>query len=311
MHPNDTCLNAHCIKVCKVYDWVSQAAFLELQEEIQLGGKLFTDCICCSFHIPCGEEEPTTLWTSYGIQHIGGSICIEYKNGCGQLLDVFINHEKVASLFEGSSFSASYSALETVEIKCNGTTVVGSCCGEFKINVHVEPTSKCDLHSFQDIKKVKCYLSDCHGYPISHKHRCGLRCKELTDPDERTEFEFFKPGGEKTILHRVEILKQGFVTIEIFNCKNVLCRKCTFPFSKIETFFLCAPSGTIVDCDITSADCKAHIIPPMDHCSKCVKIEIKLILCQSVSSLAEVIMEVKADACMPREELVIDSSCSS
>ncbi|MED0679035.1 DUF3992 domain-containing protein [Aneurinibacillus thermoaerophilus] len=310
MHPIRQNFTAHCLKVPKVFDWVNRAISIKLQEEIQIGKNLFTDFMCCSFQIPCGEKERSTLWTSFGVGHIGGSICIEFKRGCGQPLDVFINGQRVTSISEGSSFSATYSHLQSIEIMCNGTDNIGVCCGEFKINVHFEPGSDCDLHSHRDIERIDCFLSDRHGNPISSTDdSCALLCKELTSPEDRTEFELRTPEGKKIILQRVEILKQGFVTVEIFNCKGQLCRKCIFPFSEIETFFLCAPPGTRIECEITQADCRAHIIPPIDKCSPCVKLVIILQLFQSITVLADVFIELQAVSCQPREEIIESFTC--
>ncbi|MCI1693403.1 DUF3992 domain-containing protein [Aneurinibacillus aneurinilyticus] len=306
MHPTRQNFTTHCLRVPKVFDWVNRTTFIKLQEEIQIEKNLFTDCICCSFQILCEEKERSTLWTSFGVGHIVGSVCIEFKRGCGQPLDVFINDQKVTSISEGSTFSATFSHLQSVEVMCAGTDTTGVCYGEFKINVHFEPDPNCGLHSHRDIKKIDCFLSDRHGNLISS---AALPCKELTSSEERTEFEVRTSEGKKITLQRVEIVKQGFVTVEIFNCKDKLCRKCISSFSEIETFFLCAPPGTIIECEITQADCKAHIIPPIDECSLCVKIVIILQLCQSITAFANVFIELQAASCQPREKTIERFTC--
>ncbi|OIJ09406.1 hypothetical protein BKP35_16245 [Anaerobacillus arseniciselenatis] len=304
MFPISHCFISPCIKVPKVFDWVNRTTIIKLHEEIPLEKKKVKDVLCCVFQIPCGGKERSTLWTSYGIYNIGGSICIEYKKGCGEPLDVFINQLKVTSIPEGSSFTATFSRLESVEIQCNGTDVTGVCCGDFKIAVYIDTKNNCDLHSHRDIQRIDCFLSDCHGNPLSLADPRTVLCKELISPEERAKFDFFTPEGNKTTLHRVEILKQGFVTIEIFNYKNQLCKKCTIPFSDIETFFLCAPSGTKIECEITNVDCKAHIVPSLNKSSPCLKIEIILIICQSVDSVADVKIEFNGKYCQPREEIM-------
>ncbi|MGE7839152.1 S-Ena type endospore appendage [Lysinibacillus sp. NPDC093712] len=62
---------------------------IKLREIIQLEQKKFDDDICCDFSISSGELERTILWTTYGMNQIGGSICINFKSGHGNIFSVF------------------------------------------------------------------------------------------------------------------------------------------------------------------------------------------------------------------------------
>ena len=74
-------------------------------------------------------------------------------------------------------------------------------------------------------------------------------------------------------------------------------------FFEIETFLLCAPEGTIVECEITDFRCKVHVIPTVNKSSKCIDIIISIDMCQSVQTVSEVKLEIEANECKPRTEL--------
>ncbi|WLR51936.1 DUF3992 domain-containing protein [Bacillus tianshenii] len=297
--------SSHCIKVPKIFDWVSKPTLIKLREKIKLDEKKASDYLCCDFHIPCGVEERTTLWTSFGINKIGGSICIDFKSGCGGPLDVFINGKKEASVEEGSSFAATFSPLHSVEVVCSEPGDRTDCCiGEFKIILHYSPTNDCE-----QIKHTNCFLSDRLGQPVSLNRRSSVTCKVLTPPEKRTNIQSIGPKGNITTLQRIDLLKQGFVTVQFLNKKGELCFQCVFSFSEVETVFLCAPPGTAIKCDIVEADCKAYVIPPIDKCSPCIEIVIIIELCQNILSVADVKVEVIGNICNSRESSATNALC--
>ena len=71
--------------------------------------------------------------------------------------------------------------------------------------------------NFYDIKHTKCYLSDSNGHPVS---RCTASCKELTSPNDRTNVQIMTPAGKLVTLQRIDLLKQGFVTVQFFHRKG-------------------------------------------------------------------------------------------
>lgn len=296
----------YCIKVPKIYDWINKTAFINLKEEISLDDKIESDFLCCDFHVPCSSEKKTTLWTSSGIRRIGGSICISFC-GCGPL-EVFINDKKVSSVLDGNSYIATFSDIRSVEVLCKGSKNNETyCSGEFKITLHYDSEIECHLSSYKDVAYVDCFLSDCDGKPIMIDDRCNLDCHVLTLHDQRSDIHLETKKGDIT-LQKVDLLKRGFVTVQVFNKKKQLCLQCIYPFSKVETVFLCAPPGTEIECEVTSVDCKAYLVPST-HKKKCVDVIISLLLCQSIISVADVKIEVLANTCKPREELM--DKCSA
>ena len=300
----------HCIKVPRVLDWINTSTEIKFKEKVRIDDIKLHDLICCNFSIPCGELNPTTLWTTYGINQIGGSICINYNNGHGNPLAVFVNGEKHADVNEGSSFSGTFTHLHSIEVQCKEKNVnTESCFGEFKIMFHYHPNDRCNLNSVKDIKKTICYLSDCHGNPISLNSNCSITCKELTCSKDRANVHVQNALGETFMLQSVDLLKQGFVCVQFVNHTGEICLQCVFPFSEVETAFLCAPHGTKINCQIIDVNCRAHIVPSIHSNTNCLEIVIILSICQSIKSVEDVIIELNGTFSHPRKDLDL-SLCS-
>ncbi len=293
----------HCVKVPRVLDWINNSIVIKLKEIVYLDKKRFDDLICCDFCVPCGGLERTILWTTYGISKIGGSICINLKSGCGNSISVFVNGEKQADINEGSSFSASFSHLDSIEVQCYGNNVkADSCHGEFKIMCHFHPNDNGAINSIKDIKDTICFLSDCHGNPIFLNSGCLLTCKELTCSGGRGNVYVNNEHGETILLKRIDLLKQGFVCVQLVNHKGEICLKCVIPFSEVETVVLCAPEGTEINCEVTDVNCRAHVLPSFRNEKNCIEIAIILSICQSIKSVDEAIIELTGTICTPRED---------
>lgn len=176
-----------------------------------------------------------------------------------------------------------------------------------KENIQLNQGTETDGMSchFHDLKRVNCYLSSRNGLPVSP---CSSSCKELTSPEDRTPIEIMTPSGQLVTLQRIDLLKHGFVTVQLFNRKGQLCLQSVFPFSEVETVFLCAPPGTAIDCDITQVDCKAHLLPSISEQSPSVDIAINILLCQSIVSSADVKVELTGAVCKPREESTMNDT---
>lgn len=178
---------------------------------------------------------------------------------------------------------------------------------KLKENIQLEQETKtvdipCNFH---DIKRTNCYVSDRNGAPVS---RCIASCKELTSPDDRTTIQIMTPDGKVVTLQRVDLLKQGFVTVQFFNKRGQLCLQSVFPFSEVETVFLCAPPGTDIDCKITQVDCKAHLLPPIVEQSPSIDVAINILLCQSIVSTTDVKVELTGTPCKPRKESTMNDT---
>ncbi|MGE7945976.1 DUF3992 domain-containing protein [Lysinibacillus sp. NPDC093688] len=303
MHSNNN-LTVHCVKVPRVLDWISKSTVIKLKKFVHLEKRTFDDLICCDFSVLCEEIERTMLWTTYGISQIGGSICINFKKGYGNVLSVFVNGEKLADVKEGKSFSGTFTHLESIEVQCNGENVEAdsNCYGEFKIMLHFIADNY-KINSINDIKETICYLSDCHGNPISLDNGYLITCKELTCSKNRVNVRIINELGETNLIQRVDLLIQGFVCIQFKNHIGEICYKSIFPFSEVETVAICAPNGTQIKYEITDIDCRAHVIPSSPNNSNCIEVVIILSICQSIKSVEKVIIELEGTICNPREEL--------
>ncbi len=294
----------HCLKVPKVFDQVNNSLVIKLKKIVHLKKKRLDDLICCDFCIPCGEVGKSTLWTTYGLSQIGGSICINFKRGCGSSLAVFVNGEKQANINEGSSFSATFTHLDSIEVQCNGKSAQNDhCYGDFKLMLHFYQNDKCDLNSVNDIKSTICHLSDCHGNLVSLNDDCFMTCKELTCPEDRVTVPVINQLGKTVFLQRVDLLKQGFICIQFINHNGKTCLKCIIPFYEVDSVVLCAPQETEINCTITNVDCKAHVIPSVYNNMHCIEAVIILSICQSISSVADVFIELNGTICRPRRDL--------
>ncbi|WP_409368557.1 DUF3992 domain-containing protein [Lysinibacillus sp. 38-6] len=293
--------SVHCVKVPRVYDWLNKSTVIKLKETVQLEQKKFDDFICCDFAIPSGQLERTNLWTTYGINQIGGSLCINFKSGYGNTLAVFVNDEKQAEIREGSSFSATFTHLESIEVQCDGKNVNStSCRGEFQIMFHYHPNDDYQIYSPEDIQKTICYVSDCYGNPISPDRGRSISCKEITSSENRKCIYMADECGEMNLLNRVDFLVEGFICVQFINYHGDICCKYVFPFSDVETVVLFAPSGTDIYCRVMDVDCRAHILPTLQNKPNCIEIVLLLTVCQSIQSVNEVVIGLKGTLCLPR-----------
>lgn len=290
---------SQCVKVLRVFDWINKTTDIKLKKLVHFEDKTFDDLICSHFCIQAGDIGKYLLWTTYGINQIGGSICINFTSGNGNSLVVFVNSEKRAELKEGNSFSGTFTQLDSIEVKCNGENA-NSCYGEFKIMFHFSANDDRSIKSIKDIKKTICYLSDCNGNPFSLKNG-----SLITDLEGGANFHVYNEKGEPKILQRVDLLIHGFVCVQIENKNGEICFQCIMPFSEVETISLCVPNETIIKSYIDHIDCRAHAIPSIHKNKSCIEIIVILTFCLSVQSVDEVIVELEGTICQPRKELNI------
>ena len=215
-----------CINVLKVFDWVNRFVNIKLKEALELKKIVKDNEICCDFSSPC-DGTRTTIWTGMGLKNITGSFVIRYCTGCDGTMDVIVNGEKLSSLRLGQTFSATIDRLKTIEVQCNSEPKTGFCDGNLKINVHFDPIDD-DL----DLKNVICFLSDCEGNPLDPLKPESIDCEEISDPTDRRNVIVTLPNGKTVTLQEIEILKQGFVTVQFFNKRRKVKKTCTFSFLK-------------------------------------------------------------------------------
>jgi hypothetical protein len=159
---------------------------------------------------------------------------------------------------------------------------------------------------------VECFLSDDHGRKIDvmaahhHRHHKGFICKEIEQPGGRPTVDVELPDGTEVELQRVKVLIKGFVTVQLVDEKGrVRCCSKALPFATVQTFLLCAPEGTELDCHVTFFECDSNLIAT-DEFSQ---LDVTLTLCLDIQMEADVKLEVEARICRPREEIIEGLIC--
>ena len=170
-----------------------------------------------------------------------------------------------------------------------------------KSNGDLDNFFKCDGQSQSDICQ---FLKD-------HKHlgpfsvKCNviedtLFCEEIAQPNGRLDVVVTLPNGDEVVLQKVKVLVKGKVNVEILDANDdVICRS-QYPitFATAQTFILCAPEGTEVECEVTFVECDAALICTDDF----EQLDVSITLCLDVQVEADVKLEVEARFCKPREE---------
>lgn len=139
------------------------------------------------------------------------------------------------------------------------------------------------------------YITDCEIVSAS--------CQEIIQPAGRQQVNVKLPSGETITLEKVKILVSGTVRVFIRDNDTLLCRSDEIPFTAVQTFFLCAPTNTDVICRITYSQCDSDLT-----CTDTVQqLNISILLCLDVQTVADVNLEIEAAICKPRKELPIDN----
>ncbi|MBU8906892.1 hypothetical protein [Desertibacillus haloalkaliphilus] len=149
------------------------------------------------------------------------------------------------------------------------------------------------------------FLDAFPGYQVE----CNLRpdsilCQEITQPNGRQDIPVTLPTGETITLQKVKVLVKGLVDVNILDAQgNVIARTAEpIPFATAQTFFMCAPEGTELQCHVTYFQCDADVICTDDF----QQLDISIILCLEPQMETEVKLEIDAAICKPREELPIE-----
>ncbi|WP_216828220.1 BMQ_0737 family morphogenetic spore coat protein [Alkalihalobacterium elongatum] len=148
---------------------------------------------------------------------------------------------------------------------------------------------------------IDCIITDSFGNPINPEEPGAILCQELTEPRNRTDINFELPNGNTITLQKVKVLKKGFYVIQISNGNRVVCISDPQPFSITESFFLCAPQGSKVQCEITNLQCEAIQCCNSDGSFN--QIDVHISMCQNIQMEAFVKLAITADFCQPRQEI--------
>ena len=129
-----------------------------------------------------------------------------------------------------------------------------------------------------------CFLTNADGVPIEPTSQGAINCQELTNASGRKDVQVILPSGECTVLQKVTVLKQGYYVVEISNMNNSVCRSTPQLFSVYESFLLCAPEGTTINCSLADFDCNTFIQCGLDAEGNPAfqSLEVYLTLCQNV-----------------------------
>lgn len=288
--------NIQCISTDVVFDWVSRYSTFTLKETIQLPKTKGNEhAICSPFFAPCNGEK-ITLWNGSKHDENISTIAINLKSSCKGGLIVYINGQKVTTLKQGQSFSSTTVQLDLVEVLCvdEGDERKG-CRGTFEMQIRTKKP-KCE------IKEIRCFLSNRHGQRIDVSKYPSSIC-HVVDINRRKQRKIPIHGSEGfAFLNEVDILIQGFITVQLLNTHGDICLSCLVPFSELETFFLCAPEGTNVQCDVTNFECKAFMFPYGKKCNTHILVNIKNEVCLSVYSFKTANLEIDTTLCSPRQE---------
>lgn len=184
----------------------------------------------------------------------------------------------------------------------------------------------CDFLESEGIEEytISCYLSNKGGHPVS-KHKaltCGaLLCREMEQAWGRREVSVKLPNGKTANLEIVKILVKGYVGVNILDASGaVICRTSKgIPFATVQTFYLCAPNGTDVECAVTFFECDAVLLCKNSIQTDFQQLDLSISLCLDVRVVSHSCYcsckkcynhhhHHKCD-CHPREELEAVTVC--
>ncbi|SEN86055.1 hypothetical protein SAMN04488134_102116 [Amphibacillus marinus] len=148
---------------------------------------------------------------------------------------------------------------------------------------------------------IRCYLVD----PLSGEPLPPNAEIPVVETAEREDREFII-DGKRVTLQRVAFEKTLSLIVEFSGFDG------TTPFLELadpveitipESVFLCAPEGTRLVVRVSDVTCSASV--------NCVattfeSMDVSLVVCQSVQSVADVTLELEASFCEPRDLLAID-----
>ncbi|MDE5412685.1 hypothetical protein [Alkalihalobacterium chitinilyticum] len=183
-----------------------------------------------------------------------------------------------------------HEALKTLKFKCNGADCVDPCA---------------ELAEMGKLS-IECILTDAHGNPVNPLAPGAIICKEITQPHGRQDVNITLPDGEVLTLQRVKVLKKGYYILQIRNASGtVVCTSAPQSFAVAEKFFLCAPEGTFLQCEITDFECDVNLICEEDEEGDPTfqQIDVSINMCQNIQMEAIVKLEIEAEFCQPRSEV--------
>ncbi|KMY61023.1 hypothetical protein TGS27_1047 [Geobacillus stearothermophilus] len=169
----------------------------------------------------------------------------------------------------------------------------------------------CDFLAAQNMDPqnfaIRCFLTDAAGNPIDPVvDQDALICQEIMQPNGRQPVNVTLPSGETVTLQKVKALVKGHVVVQIVSpTGTVICQSAPIPFATAQTFILCAPEGTQLNCHISFFECDTSLVCTDNF----TQLDVSITLCLEVQVEADVKIEVEARFCQPREELAEATLC--
>ncbi|WP_175428367.1 DUF3992 domain-containing protein [Bacillus solimangrovi] len=279
-----------CIRVDKVYDWITQQIKIEKNEILKV--KTVQDEVCANFCIH-NKGKTSVLWQAEEKIHPSGTLTVCIDKGS---IDVIVNGIQIFTLSEGESRSITLSNIKVLEVRCVEDCEL--CAGRFVLSLNYQ------ISQFNNIKEVSCILTDEYGNPVNPYDDGAIICEEISDPNNRENINITLPDGDIVTLQIVELLIRGFIVIEIVDDNGKKQCPCPIPFNSIEQVVLCAPIGTKVDCEITDFTCRAILVPTKaKEDTICHEVIISISICENIQSIAKVKIELDGAICKQREEI--------
>lgn len=283
-----------CVRVSRVYDWISELTNIKLKEKVPIKkGICVQDNICFKFNVP-SDGTRSTLWSGVELKGVLSTFVIVIDKKCEGEIELFINGDYKTTLTGGESISTTVSDLQLIEAQCKGDTANNYCKGNLDIQIVYRPEI-----AEKECEHINCFLSDHEGNPLNILEEGAISCTEHSNPSKRESIEVIM-NGHIVKLQEVEILIQGFITLEFLNEKGVRCGWYVCPFWEVETFYMCAPNGTDISCNVSKMKCKAEYISHEQNCKCCMGISIRIAVCLNIYAFSDVTIELLGKECEPR-----------
>ncbi|HLS54330.1 MAG TPA: hypothetical protein VK031_10165, partial [Tissierellaceae bacterium] len=163
--------------------------------------------------------------------------------------------------------------------------------GEFPITIPVDATNV----------KVKCMLTDELGNPIPINSEL-----DVMETSARQDHRL-KVGGMSVTLQRVSFTKTLYAVLEVRGVdpatgNQFLVTSDAIPFNFFETALLCAPAGTNLLVKISNFDCLTFVT--RNEAGEITDFGLNISICQSIQTVAPVTVEMEANLCNPRREII-------
>ena len=129
----------------------------------------------------------------------------------------------------------------------------------------------------------------------------NISCTEIPQQGGRSEKVFTLPNGSEITLQRVNLRISGTVEVTLED----LTTESTG--SICESYYLCAPLGTTIDCQVTDYTCQVCTVTTNNQGTE---LEVIIDLCLDIQSTFNVILDVEASFCTPRAQ-EIQNPCLS